>query len=146
MGELKKFYKSQTFIHFSRPLTLSKEEALVVESGHPPAAHVDIERIRVSNSEKQQGEEVGGVVLFEKHEENGVLSMLVEQGNGKPAKVLPLRNGEWLTVPAFEFHNAFTLCGEQELEIVEPARTGSISILATGKAKLDRKLLEESEL
>ena len=141
--EKKIHYKNTSFIHFSRPLTLSKEQALLADSGHKPALHVDIERIRVNNAEKEKGEEVGGVILFENKEENGQFSMVVENGNGKEKEVLSLKNREWCTVPAFEYHNAFTTCGEQELEIVEPAATGSLSVLPDGKAVLDVGLLKK---
>tara|TARA_Y100000310_G_C20700491_1_gene829299 strand:- start:1746 stop:2198 length:453 start_codon:yes stop_codon:yes gene_type:complete len=141
--EKKVFYRSGSFIHFSRPLTLNKEEALLIESEHKPALHIDIERIRVNNSNKPMGEEVGGVILFEKKEHDGIFSMAVEEGKGKEKEILPLKNGEWTTVPAFEFHNAFSLFGEQELEIVEPAATGALSILYDGKAKLDVEIVEK---
>jgi hypothetical protein len=141
MGK-KVFYRSTSFIHFSRSLTLSKEQAILVKSEHLPALHLDIERVRVNNLGKEKGGEVGGVLLFEKEERKGILSMVVEGGKGKVKEVLPLKKGEWLTVPAFEFHNAFTSSGEQELEIAEPALTGAISIFHDGKAKLDVKLLE----
>ncbi len=141
--EKKTFYKSSSFIHFSRPLTLSKEYALLIESEHLPALHVDIERVRVINPEKEKGELVGGVIIFEKAEEDGMFSMVVENGKGKEKEVLPLKNFEWCTVPSFEYHNAFTLFGEQELDIVEPAATGSLSIFHDGKAKLDTALLRK---
>lgn len=140
--EKKIYYKSNSFIHFSRPLAFSKDDAMRAESKHLPALHIDIERIRVNNVGKKKGELVGGVLLFEKKERDGIISMVLEDGNGKVKQVLPLKNGEWCTVPAFEYHNAFTSCGEQELEIVEPAATGAISILADGRAKLDLQLLE----
>ncbi len=141
--EKKTHYKSSSFIHFSRPLTLSKEQALFVESEHKPALHVDVERIRVNNYEKEKGELVGGVLLFEKVENDGEFSMVSENGKGSVKEILPLKNFEWRTVPAFEYHNAFTVFGEQELEIVEPAATGSLSIFHDGRAKLDSKLLLE---
>jgi len=144
--EKKVFHRSVSFIHFSRPLTLSKDKALVADSVHPPALHVDIERIRVNNAAKENGEEVGGVILFEKNEQQGIFSMAVEDGKGSAREILPLKNMEWCTVSAFEFHNAFTNCDEQELEIVEPAATDAVSILSDGKAKLDLEILKKKNM